>query len=268
MIKFFRRIRLDLMEKNKTGRYLKYAIGEIALVVIGILVALQINNWNESRKDNLRERAILIQIEEEYRANLAQLEAKMQMRSIVVNCGLRVLTYMNTPKIIPRDSVLLLLSRINNDATFDPIQNDLISSGNIRLIKNNQLKSLLSSWSSDLIAVQEQEEMTQMLVHQIIRPLYDDLGITRDMMNFAYKIENDNYWMLDSSSDSDSDSENVIEFGSSLNSTSSYEILSNTKLEGVVSNAVNINYLGNMESRTLKNRILQILELIHTELNK
>ena len=52
MIKFFRKIRYDLMEKNKTGKYFKYAIGEIALVVIGILIALQINNWNENRLTN------------------------------------------------------------------------------------------------------------------------------------------------------------------------------------------------------------------------
>ena len=65
MIKFFRQIRLDLMEKNKTGkpalpvgRYLKYAIGEIVLVVIGILIALSINNWNEQRKDRINEREL------------------------------------------------------------------------------------------------------------------------------------------------------------------------------------------------------------------
>jgi hypothetical protein len=50
MIKFFRKIRYDLMGKNKTGTYFKYAIGEIVLVVIGILIALQINNANENRK--------------------------------------------------------------------------------------------------------------------------------------------------------------------------------------------------------------------------
>ena len=50
MIKFFRKIRQNLLLENKTGKYLKYAIGEIVLVVIGILIALQINNWNESRK--------------------------------------------------------------------------------------------------------------------------------------------------------------------------------------------------------------------------
>ena len=48
MIKFFRKIRFDLMQNNNTGRYLKYAIGEIILVVIGILIALQINNWNQA----------------------------------------------------------------------------------------------------------------------------------------------------------------------------------------------------------------------------
>jgi hypothetical protein len=47
--KVFRTIRKDLMEKNKTGKYFKYAIGEIVLVVIGILIALSINNWNQSR---------------------------------------------------------------------------------------------------------------------------------------------------------------------------------------------------------------------------
>lgn len=46
MIKFFKKIRYDFMNQNKTGKYFKYAIGEIVLVVIGILIALGINNWN------------------------------------------------------------------------------------------------------------------------------------------------------------------------------------------------------------------------------
>ena len=59
MIKFFRKIRYDLMEKNKTSKYLKYAIGEIVLVVVGILIALQINNWNEDRTARKSENQIL-----------------------------------------------------------------------------------------------------------------------------------------------------------------------------------------------------------------
>jgi len=55
MIKFFRHIRQRLIRENRISKYLLYAIGEIILVVIGILIALQINNWNESRKESLLE---------------------------------------------------------------------------------------------------------------------------------------------------------------------------------------------------------------------
>ena len=59
MIKFFRHIRQNLIMENKTSKYLKYAIGEIVLVVIGILIALQINNWNEANNAKLKENATL-----------------------------------------------------------------------------------------------------------------------------------------------------------------------------------------------------------------
>ncbi len=62
MIKFFRQIRQTLIMENKTYKYLKYAIGEIVLVMIGILLALQINNWNEARKDRVYEAKMLNQI--------------------------------------------------------------------------------------------------------------------------------------------------------------------------------------------------------------
>ena len=55
MLKFFRTIRKKLIEQSKVRNYFFYAIGEILLVVIGILIALQVNNWNEERKLNLLE---------------------------------------------------------------------------------------------------------------------------------------------------------------------------------------------------------------------
>ncbi len=64
MIKFFRKIRQNLLSEGKSGKYLKYAIGEIILVVIGILIALGINNWNENRKK--------VKIEIQYVNNLIQ----------------------------------------------------------------------------------------------------------------------------------------------------------------------------------------------------
>ena len=60
MIKFFRNIRQNLLRENRFTRYLIYAIGEIILVVIGILIALQINNWNENRKEARFEKEIVV----------------------------------------------------------------------------------------------------------------------------------------------------------------------------------------------------------------
>ena len=63
MLTFFRKIRKALLDSGSTGKYLLYAIGEIALVVIGILIALQINNWNQYQKGRLKEQKILVEIE-------------------------------------------------------------------------------------------------------------------------------------------------------------------------------------------------------------
>jgi len=59
MINFFRKIRKKLADDNKPLKYMRYAIGEIVLVVIGILIALSINNWNEYRKDREKEQKVL-----------------------------------------------------------------------------------------------------------------------------------------------------------------------------------------------------------------
>jgi len=56
MIKFFRRLRQKLLAENRFSKYLIYAVGEIILVVIGILIALQINTWNENRIQRKKER--------------------------------------------------------------------------------------------------------------------------------------------------------------------------------------------------------------------
>ena len=70
MIKIFRIIRQDLLSKGKTGKYLKYAIGEIVLVVIGILIALGINNWNENRKSEEKTKQFLTSLKSDLRNDL------------------------------------------------------------------------------------------------------------------------------------------------------------------------------------------------------
>ena len=81
MIKFFRQIRQSLVMKNQTSKYFKYAIGEIILVVIGILIALQINNWNENRKNTAWEKQFLTDLKIELDANRAQLKNVYEIQS-------------------------------------------------------------------------------------------------------------------------------------------------------------------------------------------
>ncbi|MBL4568753.1 MAG: hypothetical protein JKY69_03560 [Flavobacteriaceae bacterium] len=71
MIKFFRKIRQNLLMENKTGKYFKYAIGEILLVVIGILIAIQINNWNESRKQSISEKEFITSVKNDLKQDKA-----------------------------------------------------------------------------------------------------------------------------------------------------------------------------------------------------
>ena len=74
MIKFFRKIRQNLLSEGKTGKYFKYAIGEIILVVIGILIALQINNLNENRKNKEQEIVLLKGLSSDLELDIKQLE--------------------------------------------------------------------------------------------------------------------------------------------------------------------------------------------------
>jgi hypothetical protein len=69
MAKLFNKTRKTIIKEGKTANYLKYAIGEIVLVVIGILIALQINNWNEKRKEHLTERILLTNLKEDLSRN-------------------------------------------------------------------------------------------------------------------------------------------------------------------------------------------------------
>jgi hypothetical protein len=74
MIKFFRKIRQNLLIENKTTKYFKYGIGEILLVVIGILIALQVNNWNEARLDKLQLKQLLLTIKKNIKTDIVELK--------------------------------------------------------------------------------------------------------------------------------------------------------------------------------------------------
>jgi hypothetical protein len=132
------------MEKNKSGKYFKYAIGEIILVVIGILIALQINNWNQQHKQKNEELKQLKALKLEFEKNALILDSITKHHTENEDATLRLINATNHYTISEFDS--LYLKTVYN-YNFDPskgIYNSLINSGNIELISNQTLKYKLA----------------------------------------------------------------------------------------------------------------------------
>jgi hypothetical protein len=166
MIKFFRRIRQRLVSENKFSRYLLYAIGEIILVVIGILIALQINNWNENKTNKQTESVYLKEILQDFEINLKKSDFTTNdlvttMQSLI---GLLEQSALERPT-ISTDSINKVFSLISNMPTYistDRVYNNLIGSGDFKLITNESIKNELANYNSaiDLLKlVQSTHEM-------------------------------------------------------------------------------------------------------------
>ena len=163
MIKFFRKIRYKLMETGKTGKYFKYAIGEILLVVIGILIALQINNWNENRKQNNLETVYLKSLKEEFQTNLKEVDRVMQLNAKNMKNALTLSNFIGpkTPKITEKEFADLLMGTINNEVQYRPgsgVINEIISSGKLTIFSNQDLKKALASLDGLLLKIKFQED--------------------------------------------------------------------------------------------------------------
>ena len=151
MIKFFRKIRYDLMEKNKTSKYLKYAIGEIILVVIGILIALQINNWNEEQKLRKEEAKLIQSFTNEIESNLIILETEIKNNQTIIQLSTKFLKA-NDDEQKNKIPVAYLLSALgyNSNKTEKSILDEILNTNTRTLISNDslliQLKSLKSAF--------------------------------------------------------------------------------------------------------------------------
>ncbi|MFC7357694.1 DUF6090 family protein [Jejudonia soesokkakensis] len=162
MIKFFRHIRQRLLTENKFSKYLLYAIGEIILVVIGILIALQINNLNEERKQNKLETEYLVSLQEEFRSNLQELKrVKAQNAKNLRHASeLSKHTGPKTPTIFDEQFSKLFWGAFINEVQYRPgtgIINEIISSGNLSIIKNRKLKKALASLDGLMLKIRFQE---------------------------------------------------------------------------------------------------------------
>ena len=162
MINFFRKTRHKLANENRFFKYWRYAFGEIILVVIGILIALQVNTWNENRKNISKKNALLKAMKVEFKDNLEQLDTVIYYDNLVLkSCGRLLGLTEEQISTIPVDTLIEVIRNTTWLWTFDARNGALrsgISSGEIHLIKNDSLVNLLFSWPDVVADAKENED--------------------------------------------------------------------------------------------------------------
>ena len=191
MIKFFRHIRKSLLMENKTGKYFKYAIGEIVLVIIGILIALQINNWNENRKTNIKVGTYLFALSEEVNNNIERLERTKTYAQNNLKKTLGVLEDLNDDsKNI--DSDYMYNSRLNpiyktelESSVFQDILNsDILGNINDNKLRGQILKISVLLEEYDRLNDNSQESWKEYMLpyfqqHLNVTNLWDSLSVVK-----------------------------------------------------------------------------------------
>ncbi|MBD0832417.1 DUF6090 family protein [Aestuariibaculum sediminum] len=159
MIKFFRNIRKTFINEGKTTKYIKYAIGEIVLVVIGILIALQINNWNEISKEKQLEALYLKNMLNDLKDQKNSIETQIDYEKSFFKASNTIIKNYQQDNTLKIDSMFfkhatILASRKTFIIT-DPTYTDLISSGNINVLKNVEFKKRLINYYQELKRIEK-----------------------------------------------------------------------------------------------------------------
>ena len=165
MLTLFRKVRKSLIESGFAKKYFLYAIGETLLVMVGILLALQVNNWNNHRLELKGEEKILFQLKEEFDNNHNQfLKIQNIHRNFFHQMELLQNYIVNRAEVkYNSDSLSYALGWLGaaKTATYNPsvsVINSLINSGKMDIIKNDSLRVLLIGWN-ELISDYQEEEL-------------------------------------------------------------------------------------------------------------
>ncbi len=201
-MRFFRFKKLVNME---TSKYLRYAVGEVVLVVIGILIALQVNNWNEYRKEKVEEKKILLSLHNEISNNLESLQVVIEEKNKIINVNQYIIN--NTGKngewksIKPIDSLMNYISL--SGWIFVPqngVLNEIINSGKLLLIENDLIKNEIASLPQLLSLMIEEDRQYRLDLHQYFLPFlsknYNLIELTkyRELLeNYSFKMGETNF---------------------------------------------------------------------------
>ena len=192
MIKFFRRIRQRLLTENQFSKYILYALGEIILVVIGILIALQINNNNDQQKLRAKELHYLENIKTDLQINMGELDQYIETRSKCIEAANTILEHFEGKPIIDASAFNALGISIYSWQKFYQNNNtyqELLNSGNLALISNDSIKTMLLDIESLYKKMKSEEDHFRFDTEELIyKPLYHLMDLNPLVNNFEYRV--------------------------------------------------------------------------------
>ncbi len=161
MLRFFRQLRQSLLTDNKFGKYLLYAVGEILLVVIGILIALQVDTWNEERKVAVQEQQVLRALYAEMEFNKAVLQECLDGIEESIDTTRMLQTYLGPKHAgLSKKRIMELLSAssfVPSCNVVTDVLEELRSSGNLQVIQDQEIRQAISRWSGAHRNMQSEE---------------------------------------------------------------------------------------------------------------
>lgn len=175
MIKFFRKVRRRMVKENRASKYLLYAIGEIALVVVGILIAFNINNWNEKQKYQLQEIQILSQLKIDLETNLIEINGTYETCFSRLRMCDSILVYLNNERPLD-DSLKLYFEMVNNDGLFNNSNTTYryIQSQGANFLRNDSLRSRITHmYERDFENIFSRQKLSNDVMLNHLRPAYD-----------------------------------------------------------------------------------------------
>lgn len=154
MINFFRKTRKKMAKNNKPLKYIRYAIGEIVLVVIGILIALSVSNWNDNRKLRNQELLLLNNLKMEMQNNLFLIENYLETKEKRIKDANVLLSFTDPDYIQKKEDSLarkfISIFNLDNYKAEIMVLNAAKNSNSIKLIRNQQIKTNLAKWEQSL----------------------------------------------------------------------------------------------------------------------
>jgi len=199
MIHLFRKIRQNLLSENKTGEYLKYAVGEIFLVVVGILIALAINNWNDDRINTGKQQDYLNGLKNDLEKQIISFNASIEFYDFLIRTGESILEdFSLTGNISAIADINKKLSYLMFTQKYPEITttfNELNSTGQFNLIKDKTLRSQIIKYYQN--SKNHEETVTVNLEHVIYTQIFPIIKSTVIIRPEDFNIQNEKIHLVD-----------------------------------------------------------------------